>query len=231
MAELVIPGTKTARVLFECSWAASLSIFQMVFAHSLALFITAVVHVRVFPEIWTQSIYSIDWFKFRYNGFLDQKGCYILDHETDSWSRYVKDIEAGRNSSNDDDTIKAPWARTIRRGIDAPFKSNPPSAVTSPSTTATSFPKTAPCPVAPLRIQSRNIAGSRFIERFRESARLSRPESVSQMQTASRTRMEPFPPHVDDHDLPIPLPRLSKWMSADDIKGLDVHTINPTPTS
>ncbi|KAG6854614.1 hypothetical protein C0991_004216 [Blastosporella zonata] len=183
------------------------------------------VHVRQIPDIWTQSIYSINWFGVGHNGFLNEKDCSLLDPETDTWSRYIKDIEAAR-SSNHNVGMAAPWAQTIRRGIDAPFKSNAPSAVTSPSTTSTTFTQTAPFPIAPLRIQSRSTAGSRFIERFRESTRLMRQESVSQMQAAGPTHVVPFPPHVDDYDLPIPLPRHSEWIRADDIKGIDAFTVS-----
>ncbi|KNZ74188.1 hypothetical protein J132_07499 [Termitomyces sp. J132] len=179
----------------------------VVFAYFLILFITAIAHISLFPEIWTQSISSMDWFSLQ-----DPTSKSEVVPETDTWSRYIKDIEA-TGPRSDDSTKYAPWAKTIRRGIDPPFKSRGPSAASSPSIVTTSFP------VAPLRIQStrRKVAGSRFIEKFRESARLSRRESVSQMQSTSQSQANPFPPRVEDYDLPIPLPRLSEWIRADDI--------------
>ncbi|KAG5727665.1 hypothetical protein E4T56_gene12301 [Termitomyces sp. T112] len=246
MAEFLVPRANTARVLFECVWTAVLSVVQtgtaisatvnvsvvcrstdnrefcasssllipvswlssvILFAYFLILFITAIAHISPFPEIWTQSISSMDWFSLQ-----DPTSKSEVVPETDTWSRYIKDIEA-TGSRSDDSTKYAPWAKTIRRGIDPPFKSRGPSAASSPSIVTTSFP------VAPLRIQStrRKVAGSRFIEKFRESARLSRRESVSQMQSTSQSQANPFPPRVEDYDLPIPLPRLSEWIRADDI--------------
>ncbi|KAG6903196.1 hypothetical protein C0995_002739 [Termitomyces sp. Mi166 len=256
-AEFVVSRVNTARVIFECIWTAILSVCQtgtaisatvnvfevcrstdnwescassslliptswlssiILFAYFVALFITAIAYVPLIPEIWTQSIYSMDWFSLRG----PNSKCEKVALETDTWSRYIKDIEA-TGSRSDDSAMHAPWAKTIRRGIDPPFKSSGLSAASSPSTTTTSLP------VAPLRIQSRNIAGSRFIERFRESARLSRRENVSQIQSTGQNQVNPFPPRVEDYDLPIPLPRLSEWIRADDIKGINVHDNAMTP--
>ncbi|KAG6814305.1 hypothetical protein H0H92_013430 [Tricholoma furcatifolium] len=246
LVEAVFPEANTARVLLECVWTAVLSVFQtgtaisatingatlcrsidalelcassylvvpvtwastiILFSHFLTLFIIAVAHARLLPNIWTRSVYSIEWFHH------DETGCHTLDPESDTWARYVKDIEANPPSS-EDNSLKAPWAKPIRRGVDAPFKSSPPSVNSTPSTAAS-------LPVAPLRIQSRPMAGSRFIERFRESSRLSRPENLSQMQSAHPPQPELF--SEVDHDLPIPLPRLSEWIRADDIKRFNVH--------
>ncbi|KAF5381041.1 hypothetical protein D9615_003873 [Tricholomella constricta] len=259
LAELLVPHANTARVLFECALSAALSVFQtgtaisitvngpaicrltfnwdlcassslliptawlssiILFSHFLTLFITAMVHVRNIPDIWTKTIYSVDWFSFS-EGFTNEKA--IDDsNDADSWSRYMKDIEAAR--PHIDDNTKAPWARAIRRGIDIPFKrSNLSSVNSSPSTTSTLLP------VAPLRVQSRSIAGSRFIEKFRDSSRLSRSEAAFQYATQTSSRVEPFPPRVENHDLPIPLPRLSEWIRADAIQGINVHTIPISP--
>ncbi|KAG5646683.1 hypothetical protein DXG03_002673 [Asterophora parasitica] len=276
LADLLVPQANTARVLFECAWAAVLSVFQTgtaisvtvngpaicrltsdwdlcasssllipaawlssiirtlipqssnrhflnglftVFSHFLSIFITAMCHMRDIPDIWSKTIYSIDWF-----GLSEGGTCNHSPHDLDdSWTRYVKDIEATRPHVNNDISTKAPWARTIRRGIDAPFtrRSN-----TSSNTTATTA-----VPVAPLKVQPRSIAGSRFIEKLRESSRLSRSENTNSSQFATQTfsRVEPFPPRVEDHDLPIPLPRLSEWIRADAIKGINVHTIPTSP--
>ncbi|GLB35050.1 hypothetical protein LshimejAT787_0206150 [Lyophyllum shimeji] len=256
LADLIVPDANTARVAAECAWSAVLSVFHtgtaisvtvngqaicrltsngdlcasaslliptawlssmILFSHFFTLFISAMVHVPRFPDVWKKDIYSIDWFSLR-------DGCKhgnISDSEIDSWARYVKDIEAAAPRA--DTSTKAPWARNIRRGIDAPFKSNPTSATTSPSTTLTSLP------IAPLRVQSRTTAGSRFLEKFRESSRLSRSESLSQFATEVATPAEPFPSKVANHDLPIPLPRFSEWIRADTIKGINVHTIPTSP--
>jgi hypothetical protein len=57
--------------------------------------------------------------------------------------------------------------------------------------------------------------GSRFVETFRESQTLSRSPN-------------PFQTHVDDSK-PIPLPRLSEWIRADEIKGINLHTVPLSP--
>ncbi|KAF8078047.1 hypothetical protein FPV67DRAFT_1404699, partial [Lyophyllum atratum] len=257
LAELVVSQANTAHILLECAWSAVLSVFQtgtaisvtvngpaicrlttdwdlcasssllvptawlssiILFSYFLTLFIAAMVHVRPFPDIWTKTVYSIDWFRIPDC----EKGDNSSHSDADSWARYMKDIEAARNHV--DNSTKAPWARNIRRGIDAPFKrSNTSSAATSPSTALTSLP------VAPLRVQSRTIAGSRFLEKFRDSSRITRSESLSQFATQSPTQSGPFPPRVDNHDLPIPLPRLSEWIRADAINGISVHSIPISP--
>ncbi|KAG6878688.1 hypothetical protein C0993_011503 [Termitomyces sp. T159_Od127] len=154
----------------------------------------------------------MDWYNLR-NPSLRNKAV----PETGTGSHYTQDVEA-TDSPSYNSTTHAPWAKTIRRGIDPPFKSHEASAA-SPPTITNSFL------VPPHRIQlKKNNSGSRFIERFRESARLSRQESVSQMQSLSHSHTDPFPPQawVQD-DLPIPLPRLSEWIHAGDLKGIDIH--------
>lgn len=252
LAELLIPQTNTSNILFECVWSAVLSVFQtgtaisitvngttmcrltlnwdqcassslliptawlssiIVFAHFMTLFMTAMFHVSAIPDIWSKTVYSVNWFSFEgcTKGKADPEA-----YPSDTCACYMKDIEATRP---EEEETKAPWAKAIRRGIDQPFKrSNPTSAVSSPTTTATLLP------IAPLRVQCHSIAGSRFIEKFRESSRLSRSEAPSHY---AATHPEPFPRHIENHDLPIPLPRLSEWIRADAIKGIDVHS-NPT---
>lgn len=184
------------------------------------MFITGMAHIRLHPNIWMASIYSVEWFKSPAS-YPTEKDGRTSDSNDDSWSRYMGDVEASRNQCGH----KAPWARNIRRGIDAPFerRDRSSSSPTSPSTTAT------PLPIAPLKVQPRSIAGSRFIEKFRESQIVSRSETPSQYGMHFSSRVDPFPPRVEDHDLPIPLPRLSEWIRADAIKGINVHTIPHSP--
>jgi hypothetical protein len=68
---------------------------------------------------------------------------------------------------------------------------------------------------------------SRFIERFRESQlqpSASWWETPAQYGLQLTPHAEVFPRKVDDHDVPIPLPRLSEWIRADAVRGIDVHT-------
>lgn len=188
------------------------------------LFITTMVHMRQTPDIWSKTVYSVSWFNWSGNGALDDSD---KISDPDTWSRYMDDIEASHKRLDlDEDSHKAPWAlaRPIRRGLDEPFKKQTLSSASStPRTYNTSLP------IAPLKVQPRSAAGSRFIEKFRESQVISRSESPTQFGLHFTGRVQPFPPRVDDHDLPIPLPRLSEWIRADAIKGINVHTVPHSP--
>ncbi|RDB20965.1 hypothetical protein Hypma_011509 [Hypsizygus marmoreus] len=209
-------------VLIPTAWLSSITLFT----YFLVLFITTMAHIGDYRDIWSQTVYSIDWFNPEEPTSWNEKKNRHSDSDADSWSHYMDDIEVSRRSLGcSDDNEKAPWARSIRRGIDAPFKrqDHPPSARSSPSATHTTLPLT------PLKVQSRSIAGSRFIETFRESRVVARSEAPSQYGLHFTNRQEPFPPHVENHDLPIPLPRLSEWIRADAIKGINVHTMPASP--
>ncbi|KAJ6496576.1 hypothetical protein C8R47DRAFT_1114654 [Mycena vitilis] len=175
-------------------------------------------HKSMFPGIWSASALSVDWFVHR---ALDANNM-----ENDSWTRYLGDIESSTmrkqrfaNSSDSEkapwaqnirlksDLEKAPWAQSIRRGVDEPFSFRAESDTTSERRSITSTKLNAALPPLPLRVEPKaKPAGSRFIERFRESRITVR--SSQQVTT-------PFPSGVDDHDKPIPLPRRSEWIRAD----------------
>lgn len=185
-------------------------------------------HIQVCPDIWSETVFSVNWFNHHDMTLCPEKGGETLGSGIDAWPRYVDGVATSKSClSLSDDYEKAPWAQStnIRRGVDSPFKQPSPlsSARSSRATTPTSLP------VAPLRIQARSTAGSRFIEKFRESKVLSRSETPSQYGLHFENRVAPFPPRVEDHDLPIPLPRLSEWIRADAINGISVHTIPHSP--
>jgi hypothetical protein len=163
----------------------------------------------VFEDIWSQSPYEIDWFHqgggevsvVRPPPEKKRKSHRVVD----SWSDFMNDVECApieRTRPPSPVVDKAPWAENqkVRRGVDNPFARKPEAI--PPSTTP------------PLRIQPKAASQittsdhSRFLERFCESRTLSRPQSPPQLNHA-----------VHDHDLPIPLPRLSKWMRADAIQS------------
>ncbi|KAJ7740712.1 hypothetical protein DFH07DRAFT_965263 [Mycena maculata] len=160
-------------------------------------------HKPMYPEIWSAPASSVDWFVHR---TLNADSV-----ENDSWTRYLGDIEASAAQKQRLDTVpafgteKAPWAQSIRRGVDDPFAVKPESDTTSESRSTTPSSKTnAALPPLPLRVAPKaKSAGSRFIERFRDS----------QMTTRSGTT--PFAEGVEDYDRPIPLPRWSQWIRAD----------------
>jgi len=142
-----------------------------------------------------------------------------------SSSRPTEDVESSRRRT--DGCVKAPWARSnnIRRGIDMPFKrQESPSTVRSSTSTAI-----VRLPTMPLDAQGRNTTCSRFIEKIRESHIITRSETPIQNGFHLTSRGDAFPSKVDDHNLPIPLPRLSEWIRADAVKGINVHTMPRSP--
>jgi len=206
----------SSTLLVPTAWLSSIIMLTYFFA----LFITTMLHARVQRGIWFMTVHSVGWFgrgEIYDKNEKDDKDCAF---STDSWTRYLAKMESSRSEiSLDHDVEKAPWARTIRRGVDAPFKKQE-----IPSVTQTSPPDSLR---TPLKVQPiRTIAGSRFVEKFRESRTVSRSDRQPQ-HLESQT--EPFPRTVEDYDLPIHLPRLSEWIRADAIKGITVHTIPYSP--
>jgi hypothetical protein len=139
-------------------------------------------------------------------------------HQDDSYFGYYYDIGStamhkkhSRIRDSMEETI--PWVGTpIRRGVDPPF--------TKPGHTAnqslTSPPPRADLPTYPNQTAAPiGTAGSRYLEKFRESSVLSRTESLAQYTTHYLTHKGSFPSSVADLDKPIPLPRRSEWIKAD----------------
>ncbi|KAJ7098023.1 hypothetical protein B0H15DRAFT_823808 [Mycena belliarum] len=166
------------------------------------------VHKPMYPEIWSASASSVDWFVHR---TLNADSL-----ENDSWTRYLSDIESSaarkqrfaasqafESTTNERPALpeKAPWAQNIRRGVDEPFALKP-----EPDTPSEARSLNAALPPLPLRVKTKSV-GSRFIERFRDS----------QMLPGGAKGTTPFPQRVEDHDKPIPLPRWSSWIRADSV--------------
>jgi len=243
LLELFYSEIKTSVVLFECSWVALLSIFQLGASISVTvdgatmtcqdsdwsicasssllivvgwlscmiglsyffvLFFTSMSHRREI-EVWRRSIYSIDWFS-RGSGERNETTLHSNNIESD-FRKSVCNI--------------APWAKTsnFRRGVDHPFKLSDNNS--SGRTSQTSLP----CP--PLNIRPKDTfhdtpIASRFIERFRTSWTEPHTEIPSIYGSGSPIIL-PFPPVIIDHDLPIPLPRLSEWLRADTLNIMDTQ--------
>ncbi|KAL0569008.1 hypothetical protein V5O48_012960 [Marasmius crinis-equi] len=192
-------------LLLPTTWL--LSILQL--AYFLTLFVTSLIHSRLDPDIWRSSVYAVKWFGFA-NSRLKTSDVGIPRPKTgygnDTWSQHLDDIEssAARKAKHPlPPTEKPAWAPTnARRGVDPPFS---PRRDFSPRSSAEDI-------IPPLKLEtkeSQKSAGSRFIERFRDSQNISRPPYK---QTS-------FPREIDDHDQPIPLPRLSKWVSAEALRN------------
>lgn len=182
----------------------------------MTLFLAVMAHKAVYPDIWIQSVYEIEWFgqalpKERVVWDKDSKSGVAPPHcavEYAPCRKEARDIEKA-----------APWASpSIRRGVDLPFATKPTQLGGSPTKTSTHAP-TLPLSL-PDRTASGNTngwSGSRFVERFRESTLLARPETTSQFSSHFHARQDSnsFPGSVVDADQPIPLPRLSEWINAE----------------
>ncbi|KAF8921400.1 hypothetical protein CPB85DRAFT_1450891 [Mucidula mucida] len=206
------------------------------------LLIAGMSHSRQLPSIWCTSIYAVPWFTVELGekaAFLGDAPRSISNPENDSWARYVAQIanSSGRKRQYSVDSIekgepqdieKAPWAQNadIRRGRDSPFTVRDDDSSTNSSRTRITLPER---PAAPVPATPSSTAGSRFIERFRESRMLTRQGKSHFSMDSDISAITPFPRDIDDHDQPIPLPRLSEWMRADAKKGVSVHTIPRFP--
>jgi hypothetical protein len=191
-------------LLVHATWFSSFTCFT----YFCLLIISVLTHRRAYDDIWSQSPYEIDWFSQDGDrASIVHPSAEFMPHQiVDSWYRFMSDVECApikRKRAPRAVVEKAPWAEDlkVRRGVDNPFARKPEAS--PPSTTT------------PLRIQPKAASRdptsdhSRFLERFCESRTLTRPQNPPQVNDAAR-----FPDTVRDHDLPIPLPRLSKWMRA-----------------
>jgi hypothetical protein len=168
----------------------------------------------------------------------------------DSWGRHWpfkrRDQVANRDSDQQSQqsrlSTRPKWSRalTIKRGVDDPFARNgsrnntisskqDPTARASPTGSNLLLPPDAAHSKGSIIQRSES---SRYVELFRES--ILPPIPTTELDTdlyyrlpsSSTSRLaNPFPLKVADNDKPIPLPRLSKWIRADEERGLNVHTI------
>ncbi|CAA7271794.1 unnamed protein product [Cyclocybe aegerita] len=202
-------------VLVPLTWLSSF-IFLVYF---LTLFFCAVAHRDLPGNIWNKTAYEVQWFARWPEGQKEQPFQNFLrktklSEDEDPYADYYEDIESTSARKNhyglrNSVEIKAPWAMgQTRRGVDTPFAR--PSGTTSNRSSPTLLPS------IPSRSATTGAAGSRFVEKFRESSILARSESPSHYHYHAHTNS--FPPSVEDLDKPIPLPRLSEWVRADGLK-------------
>ncbi|RXW18888.1 hypothetical protein EST38_g6982 [Candolleomyces aberdarensis] len=209
------------------------------FGYFFSLFITAFGRREFSENIWAETVYtmmrldsSIDRTIAKVDRDLEKAKAKSQAWDAESvddenpYAGYLDDIESTsarkKKHSPQPSSASAPWAQSVpmKRGVDKPFSVT--SAMPTPATTANSLPPTAPVP--PLKIGgSQKTSSSRFIERFRESRILSRFELPSLYGSHFNSFSPPaatqaFPSTVFDHDQPIPKPRLSEWVRADDIR-------------
>ena len=194
-----------------------LNIKPPVLAYFLALFMATMAHKHLYSDIWRRSIYEIVWFGQSHKV---SKGNDIVTGrlKVDNY----EDIEKS-SAQKEPYPISPPIEHTppkatnsVRRGIDAPFRKQSSTGSKSSSRMAS----TITLPSYPNK-SAKSENGSKFIETFRESALSARSESFAHF-VASKVRKDPFPFPLDV-DAPIPLPRLSEWVEADTLKGINVH--------
>jgi len=246
----------SANLVVLSTWIGS---FTML-AYFLVLFITSVLHMHDVPQIWSSSIFAVEWFPSRPCDHvsvtkLESEPSVYGDNEggfRDSWGRHWPFKRRDRDADRDSDrqsqqsrfSTRPKWSRalTIKRGVDEPFARkgsrnntiaskhhHAARASHSPTGSNLLLPPDAVCSKESVTGRSE---GSRYVELFRES--ILPPIPTTELDTdlyyglpSSSTSgvANPFPLKLADNDKPIPLPRLSKWIRADEEKGINVHTI------
>jgi len=247
------PGT-ACNTLLEWNFCASSSLLipstwlsSMLFlAYFLTLFMFTMAHKDLYSDIWRRSVYEIVWFGRPQDTFSKDNVTGRLSEDIENSSAQkqhsdpisisvvqitsVEDIDlenslaqkrlsdATSNSVVETSSVAPKSTNSVRRGIDAPF-SRQCSHRSSPTISSVTLPS---C----LKKRANSDDGSRFIETFRESRMLARPQSSEHVVANHQNHKGPFPPTVMNVDVPIPLPCLSEWVRADALKGISVHT-NP----
>ncbi|KAJ7582900.1 hypothetical protein C8J56DRAFT_235612 [Mycena floridula] len=181
-----------------------------VLTYFIVLFGVTMAHQPTIPDVWSKTVYTVGWFTAGSDSSspkaLISKPMVKPGFENDSWTLYLNNIQSsgvtGKHSI--EDVEKAPWATAIRRGVDQPFAQRDAD---NSSQSSLASKQTSPLPHLPVSAQVQGSpAGSRFIERFRES------------RTVSRSQI-PFVSYVADDNQPIPLPQLSEWLKADALRS------------
>lgn len=166
-------------ILIPVSWINA----SIPFTYFFLLFVSAMSHVRTYPDVWARTIYTVDW-------FVDPRVKAFLHDATSqprlvSWSEYLQGIRStGQRKYLYDpeverDVEKAPWAEniSIRRGKDDPY---------APSTRA--YPlsgRSTPFSSAP--------SGHRTLESMSDRSELSLPYVNSSGRTTIATENASLP--------------------------------------
>lgn len=189
----------------------------------------SIAHKQLYPDIWRKNVYEIVWFGQSHNISSKDNDASPLDVDNNSSSEDIEKSSAQKEPYNISPPIEQAPAtppkatRSVRRGIDAPFRklSSPGSNRSSRTMRRKTSTMTLP---SYLDKSADSENGSRFIETFRESSTLVRSQSFADF-VANKASKDPFPFPLDV-DAPIPLPRLSDWVGADALKGISVLVVN-----
>jgi len=207
----------SSSLLVPTTWLSSITFLTYFFA----VFLTTMAHRHLYPDIWRRKISTIEWFGQPSERSSKEKT--IQDffrgspHHEDPYYDYYEDVESTPARKKlyairDSVEVSTPWAPlNVRRGIDHPF-SRPEGQKLNCSSPAQ---QSLALPLLPSKSAGVGTAGSRYVEKFRESSVLSRSESSAQYTKHYHADKNLFPPSVADLDKPIPLPEVSEWIRAD----------------
>jgi len=224
----------SSSLMVPSAWLSTFTLLTYLFV----LFCSTFAHWSTRPAIWSATVISVPWFTQCKSDAHGGVTCHPSDKNNSQQCCCLKkgDIETPFDipKKGNGHGQQPPWAQRlhIRRGVDKPFAQN---TSTSSNTSNRSSPTTATVPLPPpsAPTQQSKLAqpeGSRFIERFQElNVQPSAPwwETPSQYGLQLTPHTEVFPRKVDDHDLPILLPRLSGWIRADAVRRTNIHTPPP----
>jgi len=193
----------SATVLVPVAWLSSFTVL----VYFLTLTITTVVYAPSTPEIWSTSVYAVDWFvpstthspypPQHKRSLSNSSTAYSINRTKGVWADDEEEA-AGKGTSNPRRSCLsmaiAPWARRFQnqRAVDRPFATRSLVAAANPDVPMPP-PKSHPPPIA-----------ARYLQ-----------------------MSHPFPSEVENQDRPIPRTTLSQWVRADQAEGKTVHTRPP----
>lgn len=180
------------------------------FAYFFTFVITVLVHRSAVPEIWSETVYTVNWFG------IDRAPPLVVNlskresywAEDASIKSQLRDPELHQRR-----TTPAPWAQPVKRGVESPFAltSTRTTPATSPAFTSTTLKNLPPIPTSISSPRSA-FSPSRFVERFRDS------RASVQYGAHVTSGDDMFPSSVVDHDKPIPKPTGTEWVRASPVK-------------
>ncbi|KAG1782730.1 hypothetical protein EV702DRAFT_398776 [Suillus placidus] len=227
----------SAALLMPISWLATF----IMLVYCVTLCVMAATHVYFLPTLWKMPVTAVPWFNLAdsipvsfpsrplseiSSSTWTESGssCKISKYIANTWERFSrvegrviepsKPILFSRNSPSINSTRPA-WAKRLelqtRRGVDQPFLTQRLSPSSSPKV-----------PPPPPKARAREVSGLndfKYAETFME-LQLDKNTSCSTLTPRTPTI---FPKRIADPDLPIPRPRLSKWIPADAANVVDLH--------
>ena len=198
-------------------------------------------HRYFYADIWKRSVVDIEWFSIRNPRILNDKSIenFMTKRELSGLPYDLYDdvhseggqVEGGSQKGSPgrlDLDLKPesmqhenrPWVPRIRRGVDHPFGGERAAADMSLRPLS---PEPIPPPL-PAKPSPRGRETTRFVETFpvtpRESL-LVATATATTISTGNPKNKSQKAPAIPDLDLPISLGRLSEWVRADALRGVN----------